>query len=231
MAPAIALMLKTPKGLSFKERLYRTFCCKTMTKKENVDTEIAGIVMLLEIPLVRHLCQIVRYNAVLRVVKVLGFCVPLLFPLLCASMYFHATVFKWSNLPLKGCGMPATRYLWVSIALGVALEVWLYYEARMHGLWIIIAGCPVAALCMLGFARTSSYREWCQSRTRMLEAMPAPLDTATKESTRGIQMNLNPIGRANRGPASQEPDQVQQPRLETVTTTQARPPTNTVVVL
>lgn len=108
----------------------------------------------------------------LIVLQALGFCVPMLSPLSCAALYFHAAVFKWANLPLTRHCMPSTRYLWVSIFLGIALEAWLYHEASLHGVWLIMLGCPLAALCMLGLSRTTQYRKWCQLRVQGVGAMP-----------------------------------------------------------
>ena len=95
----------------------------------------------------------------LEIPLVLGFCMPLLVPLACVAFASHAAVFQWSNAPLRYHAIPSTRYLWASIALGAALESWLFYEARLHGAWMIMIGCPLVAVCFFGATRT----KWCQS--------------------------------------------------------------------
>lgn len=56
VGPAIALLLVTPVGRSTKQWLYkRVLCQPEYVDEQRLDTEMAGIVMLLEIPLVQHL--------------------------------------------------------------------------------------------------------------------------------------------------------------------------------
>ena len=79
---------------------------------------------------------------IFEIVLVLAVCIPLIAPLACFTFAGHYAVFKWSSLPLKGQLMPSTHYLWFSLMLGVMLQVWLFYEAELHGTWLVVIGSP-----------------------------------------------------------------------------------------
>ena len=149
VGPAIALLLATPAALRAKLWVYKKVLRKpddyTITKA--LDTEMASIVMLLEIPLA------------------VGLCVPVLVPLACVCCAAHAAAFQCSSVPLEYRSKPSTRYLWASLGLGCALVAWLFYEASLHGYWLVILGPPPIAMCT-ALAVRSRCREWWLQQAR-----------------------------------------------------------------
>ena len=149
VGPAFELLLATPAGLRAQLWYYKKVLCKpddyTVTKA--LDTQMASIVMLLEIPLA------------------VGLCVPVLVPLACVCCAAHAAAFQCSSLPLKYNSKPSARYLWASLGLGCALVAWLFYEASLHGYWLVILGPPPIAMCT-ALAVRSRCREWWLQQAR-----------------------------------------------------------------
>ena len=145
VGPAIALLLTTPAALRAKLWVYKKVLRKPddYTIATALDTEMASIVMLLEIPLA------------------VGLCVPVLVPLACVCCAAYAAVFQCSSLPLKYNSKPSARYLWASLGLGCALVAWLFYEASLHGYWLLMLGplpigmCTALAMGMMRSARCS----------------------------------------------------------------------------
>ena len=123
-------------------------------------SEMAGVVMLLEIPIV------------------LGFCVPILIPLACLSFWLHAAAFEHSKLPFEENCKPSTHFLGVSLAIGMALLGWIFYESNLHGTWMVLFGTPVTAMCTV-------YVPWLYEKFRArslgnsgaIMALQAPLMT------------------------------------------------------
>ena len=94
IGPAVALLLTTRPVIETKLWLSKKLCRKPdgYTIRRALDTEVASIVMLLEIALA------------------LGFCLPVLVPLGCVTCAAHAAVFQCSRLPLKIYSKPSVRY-------------------------------------------------------------------------------------------------------------------------
>ena len=149
VGPAIALLLTTPAALRAQLWVYKKVLRKPddYTITEALDTEMASIVMLLEIPLA------------------VGLCVPVLVPLACVCCAAHAAAFQCSSLPLKYNSKPSARYLWASLGLGCALVAWLFYEASLYGYWLVMLGPPPIAMCT-ALAVRSRCREWWLQQAR-----------------------------------------------------------------
>ena len=149
VGPAIALLLTTPAALRAQLWFYKKVLRKPddYTIRKALDTEVASIVMLIEIPLA------------------VGLCVPVLVPLACVCCAAHAAAFQCSSVPLKYNSKPSTRYLWASLGLGCALVAWLFYEASLHGYWLVILGPPPIAMCT-ALAVRSRCREWWLQQAR-----------------------------------------------------------------
>eukprot|EP00656_Telonema_subtile_P003133 TRINITY_DN11439_c0_g1_i1.p1 TRINITY_DN11439_c0_g1~~TRINITY_DN11439_c0_g1_i1.p1 ORF type:complete len:223 (-),score=37.02 TRINITY_DN11439_c0_g1_i1:97-765(-) len=105
VAPGLALLLSSQHGSAAREWFMRKVLCKPEGHrfKLSLDTEMAGVVMLLQVPLA------------------LGFCVPILVPLAGLAFAGHTLVFQWSMLPLANHARPSSMYLWTSIGVGWAI--------------------------------------------------------------------------------------------------------------
>ena len=94
-----------------------------------MDTEAAGIVMLLEL------------------VLALGFVIPVLVPVTAAAMILHAITFEMSvqhqGATLMQEARPPIRYLWFSLMLGAGFVVWMFAECEWAGRLVVFVGVPV----------------------------------------------------------------------------------------
>ena len=53
--------------------------------------------------------------------------------------------FAFHHSVLASC-RPPLEYLWVSLGMGYALVVWLFWAANMHGKWVVVCGAPTASI-------------------------------------------------------------------------------------
>ena len=92
----------------------------------------AGIVMLLEIPLV------------------LGCVVPIILPVASIALALHALAFQFcvshQGATLQHEASIACRYLWFSLSLGFAYVAWMYVECGWAGQMVVLVGVPVSSL-------------------------------------------------------------------------------------
>lgn len=91
---------------------------------------------------------------VLEIVLALGFSVPVLVPL--ASLYcaLQAVIVQHSPVPFKGEVFTIRNQLLFAICLGWALLSWLFYEAELHGFWLVFVGAPLTGVATLCETRT-----------------------------------------------------------------------------
>ena len=135
VGPVLALILNavTPVRAA-KTWLFRK-CNPEYQPSTSLDSEIAGVVMLMEIPLV------------------LGFCVPYLIPLAAISFAAHAAVFHTCvskfDMALTDAASPSTRYMWVSLVLGYVFLAWFFFECDLCSRWLVILGMPLAIMITL----------------------------------------------------------------------------------
>eukprot|EP00854_Cymbomonas_tetramitiformis_P018672 gene18672-22296_t len=84
----------------------------------SIDSEAAGIVMLVDLSLV------------------LGFCVPWIAPLCSIALALHAAAYHVVvtkfGVTLQNEARPSTSFLWVSLALGWVLVAWFYFACNLH---------------------------------------------------------------------------------------------------
>jgi len=96
-----------------------------------VDCEVAGIVMFVDLALV------------------LGFCVPCIIPLCALALLLHAAVFNLCvvkfGIKLTDKAKPESRYLWLSLTLGWALTLWFFVETGLQGQWLVGLAAPLLA--------------------------------------------------------------------------------------
>ena len=92
----------------------------------------AGIVMLLEIPLV------------------LGCVVPIILPVASIALGLHALAFQFcvshQGASLQHEASIACRYLWFSLLLGFAYVAWMSGECGWAGEMVVLVGAPVSSL-------------------------------------------------------------------------------------
>lgn len=97
----------------------------------SIDSEVAGIVMLVDLSLV------------------LGFCVPWIVPLCSIALALHAAAYHVVvtkfGVTLQNEARPSTSFLWVSLALGWVLVAWFFFACNLHGAWLVATGVPVVA--------------------------------------------------------------------------------------
>ena len=100
---------------------------------------LAGVVMLIEIPLI------------------LGLCSPALILLAAVSLVLHSLVFgfitTFQGISIKRPIEPPTQYLWVSLCLGCALLSWFYVLTGLSSQWLVVIGMPACALAAVMFPR------------------------------------------------------------------------------
>ena len=98
----------------------------------DLDTEVAGTVMLLEL------------------VLVLGFTVPMLLPVAAAAMALHAIAFeinvKYQGAVLMHEARPPIRYLHFSLLLGAGLVLWMFAECGWAGRFLVFVGMPLSGV-------------------------------------------------------------------------------------
>lgn len=117
----------------------------TYVMSKDMDTEVAGLVMYMDLALL------------------MGFSVPLLVPLIAILLAIHAVLFQVGltklDLKLKNEAYPPINYLWVSLALGWGLHVWLFFEAGWNSKWLVLFGMPAApCIVVVVWIRRSSRR-------------------------------------------------------------------------
>ena len=104
------------------------------TTTTDVDTEVAGIIMLLEIALV------------------LGFVVPAVPVVVCVAFVLHAKAFQISlehqAAKLQHETMPPVSYLWCSLLLGAGLVMWMFVDSKWTGHILVCVGVPIS--CLVG---------------------------------------------------------------------------------
>ena len=85
---------------------------------------------------------------------VLGFCYPILFPLAWFALMINAGVFlvavKYLGMAFKDTVTVSFHYLWISLAVGSAIPIWLWQEGNLSGKWLISFGAPCAAALVVG---------------------------------------------------------------------------------
>lgn len=130
VGPVLVVLLNFRTVRKCKECLFR----KEATTDQ--DTEVVGIVMVLEI------------------VLVFGFVMPCVLPVAALAFALHACAFefglKHQGVVLKEEVAPPVTYLWFSMALGAGLVAWMYAAFDWTGQNLVLIGVPTA--CTAGAA-------------------------------------------------------------------------------
>ena len=83
----------------------------------------------------------------LELVLVFGFAVPVMLPVTAAAMLLHALAFELCVQHLGSTLMhearPPVTYLWFSLALGVGLALWMFWECGWAGRLLLSIGMPL----------------------------------------------------------------------------------------
>ena len=109
----------------------------------DMDTESAGIVMLLQLLLT------------------FGFVIPALVPVVCLGFLLHGIAFhlatKHQGVELMYEARPPMGSLWFSLGTGVGLVIWLFVECDWSGSVLVLAATPCMLVVALGYMyRTNS---------------------------------------------------------------------------
>ena len=118
---------------------------------------------------------------------VLGCAVPIIFPLAAAGVGLNACVF---HLMVMRLGVQVTNrarasynYLWISVCLGMAIPLWLFFENSFHGRWMLLIGMPGG--CFLGAVLASGVSEpllqRAQAARKLRMQMPSPVPAQLAE--------------------------------------------------
>jgi len=134
LGAVLTFIRATPPMQRVKGWLVRTLLCRaTYEPRTSPDRMVTSAVLLLELPLV------------------LGFCYPILPAVAALAMLFNAGSFRVcvEQLGVKLTDDAAARvsikYLFVSLGLGYALPLWLFFEGDFAGKWIVLFGWPITA--------------------------------------------------------------------------------------
>ena len=131
LSPVVSVLLDTDKAIN----LLRKLLCKPPDFDFPVtDIHIATVVMLLEIPLL------------------LGFCVPIVVPLSLLALAGNTCALQFSRgARLQPHVQFTTFHIWISLVFGALLQIWMFYETQMQGVWLVVIGLPCTGLATLVF--------------------------------------------------------------------------------
>eukprot|EP00658_Telonema_sp_P-2_P056833 TRINITY_DN4527_c0_g4_i1.p1 TRINITY_DN4527_c0_g4~~TRINITY_DN4527_c0_g4_i1.p1 ORF type:complete len:1040 (-),score=151.75 TRINITY_DN4527_c0_g4_i1:126-3245(-) len=133
VGPVVAVLRNTAAVRAAREWVAHTLLRQSEYQvTTSLDSEAAGIIMLLEL------------------VLVFGCAVPVMIPVAMAGFLLHAIAFeinvKCQEAVLKDPERPPVRYLWFSLLLGTALMGWMFVECGWHGRIVVLVGMPVGAV-------------------------------------------------------------------------------------
>ena len=95
----------------------------------------------------------------LQLPVVLGCAVPLVIPVACAGVLLNASVFHMTvehfGIQLTDSARASYSYLWLSVALGIMLPCWLFWESNFAAWWLLPTGMPMSVVLGAVLARAS----------------------------------------------------------------------------
>ena len=176
IGPVKLLLFNTKAAQQARQWVFKT------TKTTDVDTEAAGIAMLLEMALV------------------LGFVVPVMPLVLCVAFLLHARAFQicleHQEVKLRYEAIPPVGYLWWSLLLGAGLVAWMFVECDWAGHEFVLAGLPISCLVGGSFSHVKDRLKRCvQEPINAPDLVVALLDPtsrmdSTMDSNDSVQCGL-----------------------------------------
>jgi len=162
VGPVLVLVLNTRTVRRCKECFARkVFRKQNYEATTDQDSEVVGIIMVLEIALV------------------FGFVLPLMIPAAAFAFALHAYAFQYGlqqqNVTLKQEAIPSVRYLWFSMLLGAGLVTWMFVAFDWAGRNLVLIALP---LCIIAGAAAPELKRLCLwwRRRNSGIAKLAPLD-------------------------------------------------------
>ena len=134
IGPALTLVMASQTSLQVKQRIWRLVLPTYVVKNEVVSSD-----------------QVANLAFFIGEALFLGFCVPLLIPLVCVSIAATSVAF---NVMISYCGLEVvnSRYvcrldstLLTAASMGYAFVVWFFFSCDLQGSWLVMFGAPICA--------------------------------------------------------------------------------------